>query len=113
MNSTSSPSCMPFSRATANASGDTSVAHTSRSGRSSFNANATDPLPVPTSTTDAPDGSVSPISTSNSVSGRGISTRRSTDKRDPPEVLAPQDVGHGLACGASGEEGVETGEQAG
>ena len=56
----------------------TSVASTSRSGRSSLSASAIAPEPVPTSTTRAPAGSPSAASTTYSVSGRGISTRRST-----------------------------------
>ena len=54
------------------------MATTRRSGRSVFSASAIAPEPVPTSTTRAPSGNPSAASTTNSVSGRGISTRGST-----------------------------------
>src|SRR5215207_6813735 len=76
--STASPSRSAFARATSRASALESVATTSRSGRSDFNASAIAPEPVPTSHTRAPRGRLSSASTRCSVSGRGISTRGST-----------------------------------
>ncbi len=86
----SSPSRSAFSRATAIASGSTSSPTTTRSGRSSASASATAPLPVPTSATRAPDGSSVPTSTRCSVSGRGISTRRSTPRSNRRNSRRPR-----------------------
>ena len=91
-----------FARATASASSLTSVAHTSASGSSASSASAIAPEPVPRSATRrasarrrpaevgaAPGAAraarASSIATSHdlSVSGRGISTRRSTSRSSP------------------------------
>ena len=77
-----------------------SVPNTSRSGRSCFNASAIAPDPVPTSTTRAPAGNPSAASTTCSVSGRGISTRRSTANSMNRKPLIAGDVRDRLALAA-------------
>ena len=89
-----------FARATASASGSTSLAHTSASGSANASASASAPDPVPRSATayavrPAPHGSCLPTRSpsratssmatwaTTSVSGRGISTRRSTSSSIP------------------------------
>ena len=78
--STSRPSRSAFSRASASASGETSVAVTRAPGCSSAIESAIAPLPVPTSTTrgaSSPAIAASARSTTISVSGRGTSARAS------------------------------------
>ena len=73
-----------FFRATASAFSDTSLAHTSASGRMAATETAIAPEPVPISTSLPRSGKhCSDSSTSNSVSGRGISTSGVTVKGKP------------------------------
>ena len=99
--SISSPVRAAFSRASASASGDTSIAVTCAPGRSSAIASAIAPVPVPTSSTRgdwrARAGAASARSTTISVSGRGISARRVDGEREPAEAPLAEDVRERLA----------------
>src|SRR6266511_2521068 len=78
-NSTTAPSATAFSRASASASSETSVARTRAPFRASASETATHPEPVQRSRALPPSGSAaSAASTRSSVSGRGTSTRGST-----------------------------------
>src|SRR5262249_47218559 len=78
-------------RATVSAPTETSTATTCRSVRARSSEMATQPLPAPTSTTRAPCGArMIAVSTSSSVSGRGISTRSSTTYWRPKKSQRPR-----------------------
>ncbi len=107
------PQPKPFARATASASGSTSIAHTAEIRSLVLQGQRHRPAPGP----DVHDpstrmrASTRPRPATRSRAA-GSAPARSTSQRDPPERLAPEDVGHRLARLAPGHQRPERADAA-